>query len=203
MLIMDGLSSSRLSAKREQIPRDSITSSKTDQTVQLHSDRLTSQRIELESEPVRLDDLIGDNGKEILTQELINRRTSPNRLGTRMSAQFVEDAITPTEAEKLKLELEPVKTKDHSMFVKTLKKQVRPEAATIANQETQNEIDERFAGLSHDTEVDLDDRFSQVRRKSEGFMIKQSAKARFVANEISQEPGEEQKNARQSEQGTR
>ena len=120
-----------------------------------------------------------------------------------MSAQFVEDAITPTESDKLKLELEPIKTKDHTMFVKTLKQQVRPEAATFANKETQNEIDERFAGLSHDTEDDLDDRFSQVRRKSEGFMIKQSAKARFVANEISQHPGEEQKNARQSEQGTR
>ena len=46
-------------------------SSKTDQTVQLQGDRLISQRIELEAEPVRLDDLIGDNGKEILTQELI------------------------------------------------------------------------------------------------------------------------------------
>lgn len=38
-----------------------------------------------------------------------------------MSAQFVEDAITPTESDKLKLELEPIKTKDHTMFVKTLK----------------------------------------------------------------------------------
>ena len=100
--------------------------------MKLQSDRLHSQRIELEAEPVRLDDLIGDNGKEILTQELINRRTSPNRLGTRMSAQFVEDAITPTDSQNL----EPVKKKDHSMFVKTLKQQVRPEAAASAHQET-------------------------------------------------------------------
>ena len=104
------------------------------------------------------------------------RKTSPNRLGTKLSSDFVQDAIEPDE-DLTRAASAPIPKEQHKMFVKSLKKQVRPEVYKGV-QESQSELDERFA--CHDTEDDLDHRFSQgSRRKSEGFHMKGADLARL------------------------
>jgi len=45
--------------------------------------RFASERITHEHEVIRLEDLINEDSKEMLTKELIMQKTSPNRLGTK------------------------------------------------------------------------------------------------------------------------
>ena len=42
---------------------------------------------------INLDELVTNNGKELLAQEIMARKRSPNRLGTKLDSDFVKDAI--------------------------------------------------------------------------------------------------------------
>lgn len=55
--------------------------------------RGVSNRISHEEEAIHLEDLLGENNQAMITEELIMRKKSPNRIGTKYRDAFVKDAL--------------------------------------------------------------------------------------------------------------
>ena len=72
--------------------RESVLSYSTDATVLDQKNQL-SGRIQYEGEAVKLEELLNEDHKEAITQDLIAGRKSPNRLGTTYQTRFVEQAL--------------------------------------------------------------------------------------------------------------